>query len=75
MDNLKRQIQGLQIEHENIEKDPDFFEKKMANVKVEVNKLLFNYLPSELTIAEMDAIAMAFVDCIFKPREYLKPKA
>lgn len=50
------------------------FERKMEGLKPEINNLLHMYLPDDLTLREVEELAMCINDMIWHPRQYLPHK-
>ncbi len=53
---------------------PQEHEKHMANLKPEINNLLYQFLPDDITLKETELLAMVINDIVWNPRKYLKNK-
>lgn len=49
--------------------------KHMDNLKLEINNLLHQFLPDDITLKEVEIIAMTFNDIIWKPKDFLSAVA
>lgn len=68
MEKAKQLIRDLQPQYEQItEQRPDDLE----NLKVEVNNILHMYLPSDITVGQMEALAETIHHIIINPKDYL----
>ena len=44
----------------------------MARLKPEINNLLHQFLPDDITLREIDVLAMVINDMVWNPQKYLK---
>lgn len=71
MEKAKELIAELQADYEVIENLTD---QKREDLKIEVNTLLHTYLPSNITIGQMETLAVVIHHIIVNPTEYLTPQ-
>lgn len=68
MEKARQMIQELQPEYEKVE---DTNEDKYENLKIEVNNILHVYLPSNITVGQMESLAETIYHIVRFPGNFL----
>jgi len=71
MEKAREMIQLLQPEYEKVE---DATEDEYADLKIQVNNILHAYLPSDITVGQMEALAETIYHIIRFPENFLTKK-
>ena len=65
-------IKAVKEFSESREVSSEDYQNHMENLKPEINNLLHTFLPDNLTLKEVDILAMVINDMIWNPKKYLK---
>lgn len=68
MEKARQLIRDLQPQYEQVTEPSS---DDLENLKVEVNNLLHMYLPSDITVGQMEALAETIHNIIMNPKDYL----
>lgn len=68
MEKARQMIQELQPEYEKVE---NATEEEYSDLKIEVNNILHTYLPSNITVGQMEALAETIYQIVRFPENFL----